>query len=33
MYEKRGIVRKIIADRTIEQVYMEVESILKELEE
>ena len=33
MYEKRGIVRKIIADRTIEQVYEEVESILKELEE
>ena len=32
MYEKRGIVRKIIADRTIEQVYKEVESILlKEL--
>jgi UMP-CMP kinase len=30
MYEKHGIVRKIIADRTIEQVYMEVESILKE---
>jgi len=32
MYEKQGIVRKIIADRTIEQVYKEVESILKELE-
>lgn len=30
MYEKYGIVRKIIADRTIEQVYKEVESILKE---
>jgi UMP-CMP kinase len=30
MYEKYGIVRKIIADRSIEQVYMEVESILKE---
>lgn len=30
MYEKHGIVRKIIANRTIEQVYTEVESILKE---
>ena len=31
MFEKRGIVRKIVADRTIEQVYEEVESILKDL--
>lgn len=30
MYEKEGKVRKIIADRSIEEVYKEVESILKE---
>jgi UMP-CMP kinase len=30
MYEKDGKVRKIIADRSIEEVYQEVESILRE---
>ncbi|KAL7531794.1 hypothetical protein ACHAXR_004242 [Thalassiosira sp. AJA248-18] len=30
MYEKEGKVRKIIADRSIEEVYKEVESFLKE---
>jgi UMP-CMP kinase len=29
MYEKEGKVRKILADRSIEDVYAEVESILK----
>ena len=28
MYEKEGKVRKILADRSIEDVYAEVESIL-----
>lgn len=30
MYEKEGIVKKIIADRSIEDVYKEVEGLLKE---
>jgi UMP-CMP kinase len=30
MYEKEGILKKIIADRSIEDVYKEVESLLKE---
>ena len=30
MYEKEGIVKKIIADRSIDDVYKEVEALLKE---